>query len=524
MNNDLRYLADSELINRVAIIDAALLYKNAGIADSLSGVSEAVQNYVTSKIDTSSTEGIAKGVLDILSPAMFFYMHPMLGILAAAASAFDVDLSDILSKIVDTIKSKIESGEQITPEEVNAAGQALTASASADMFYDLRKIAQNGDLSKMVFAPVKETKRFYNQPLLYRIFGFLNPMKRKHLFVSFIVWFVKTVLLGAGLLATAGILKNKFAPSKESPAPVAEEYQEPAPTRPAAISIPTVPKSSIQWKSSGKGEQYFKNDAGNIWVVPIYGNVKNTLILWATEIYPELKGKESQIYSLPSFNRTASILEKNIDYNKPNYLMMPPGFNKRIDVVNLFVGDVVKDKLSEKIAKQQEKFNIGDKVEWDDKKYYGEIENIIWNDVLNIYQCFVKIIFPRLKRGKTIIVAESQLNKYEKINHETLKSPSDERKPISFWTVKDDDIMPRKTEILCEKCNKQQPTSRRNGKYVCSDCADDYDMKWNQNFYVKKLSAPKCLNCGESLLNPWNNEIMSECIICETPAKIKEET
>lgn len=353
MNNDLRYLADSELINRVAMIDAALLYKNAGIAESLGGVSDAVKSYVLSKIDTSSTEGTIKGVLDILSPAMFFYMHPLLGVLVAAASSFDVDLSDILSKIVGAIKSKIEAGEIVTPEEVNAAGQALTVSASSDMFYELRKLAQNGKLTTIAFSPVQDTKKFYNQPLLHRIFSFLSPVKRKHLFVSFIVWFVKTVLLGAGLLATAGILKSKIAPStsKEEPAKP-EETQEPIQpqqTRPAAISVPIIPKAAIPWKASGQGEQYFKNDTSNIWVVPVYGNVKNTLILWTTEIYPELKGKESKIISLPSFNRTANILEKNIDYNKPNYLMMPPGFNKRIDVVNMFVGDI---KPSEKPNEQ----------------------------------------------------------------------------------------------------------------------------------------------------------------------------
>lgn len=348
MNNDLRYLADSELINRVAIIDAALLYKNAGIAETLSGVSETVQKYVLSKIDTSSTEGIIKGVLDILSPAAFFYMHPMLGVLAAAASAFgDIDLSDVLSKIVGVIRPKIEAGEKVTPEEVNDAGQSLAASASSDMFYELRKLAQDGQLVKLALSPVKDTKKFYNQSLLYRVFGFLNPVKRKHLFVSFIVWFIKTALLGAGLLTVGGIVKEKVAPTKkEEEAP--KESETPA-VRPAAVSVPTVPKSAIPWKSSGKGEQYFKNDSNNIWVVPIYGNVNNTLILWATEIYPELKGKESQINSLPSFNRVADILEKNIDYKKPNYLMMPPGFNKRIDVVNLFVGDI---KPSEKKDEQ----------------------------------------------------------------------------------------------------------------------------------------------------------------------------
>ncbi len=111
---------------------------------------------------------------------------------------------------------------------------------------------------------------------------------------------------------------------------------------PAATTTPVLPKAPppVGLESSGRGEEFFKNDAQNIWVVPVYGNVKNTLVLWARDIYPKLQGHENLIYSSASFNRVANILEQNLDHRSPNYLVVPPGYNKRIDIVNLFAGEV----------------------------------------------------------------------------------------------------------------------------------------------------------------------------------------
>lgn len=365
-SEELRYLADTGLIDRVLKMDMALS-KEASISDSLGSISTAVQKYVIDKIDTSSGEGLIKSVLRLLEPSVFFYIHPVLGILSTVGQMFGFSVTDMLSSLVDTFKPKIERGERVSPEEINAAGRALmggegeVVSASYDFFGPLRKLAQEGLLFKAAFSPIQDAKRFYNQPMLYRVFGFLGKGKSRGLIVGFLVWFLKTVLLSAGLLAVGGtineLLKNKsqnsggsseqnslpFTPSTNNPQETVMEGR-PQQQTPASLGRPVAPPVGLT--PSGRGEQLFKNDDRSAWIVPLYGNVPNTLILWTTEIYPELKGHENLIEDSSSFNRVANILEDNMDYRTPNYLIMPPGFNRRIDVVNLFAGDVAK-KLKE---------------------------------------------------------------------------------------------------------------------------------------------------------------------------------
>lgn len=338
----LKYLADSELVDRVAYIDAAL-YKEAGyLSDTLGSVSNAVQNYVLNRVDTSSPVEAGKGLLDIMAPAMFFSVHPLLGVLVAVAESFGFNLSDVLSKIVDVIRPSLEKGEPVESSKINeAAGLSATA---ADGFADLRKLAQDGSLYKhaQLFGRRRRNYGAYNS-VLYRVFEFLTPMKRRTLFTSFIIWFVKTLLKGAGMLLIGGVLANALRPKKEAPTqpstqPMpAEPSQAPA-TMPASYQVPA--PVTVNWAASGRGEKYLKNDAENAWMVPVFGNVKNTLLLWATEIYPELKGREQEISSIPSFNRIANILEENMDPSSPNWLVMPAGFNRRIDVVNQFAKDI----------------------------------------------------------------------------------------------------------------------------------------------------------------------------------------
>ena len=197
------------------------------------------------------------------------------------------------------------------------------------------------------------SRRYDSKSILYRVFDFLTPIKRKRLLVSFIIWFVKNILKGAGLLLVGGMIAGALHGDKKPPQPAqTAPVIQPAQT---TTTIPIAMQRSVSpagLDPSGRGEKYFKNDDGNVWIVPLYGNVKNTLTLWATDVYPQLKGREQEINSLPSFNRVANILEENIDPKAPNYLIMPPGFNRRIDVVNLFAGDI-KPKQEEKTTDEQ---------------------------------------------------------------------------------------------------------------------------------------------------------------------------
>ena len=75
--NELRELADSELIDRIMYIDRAMYKEASFISDTLGSVGDAVQKYVLDKVDTSSPGNAAGGVLDILAPSLFFSIHSL---------------------------------------------------------------------------------------------------------------------------------------------------------------------------------------------------------------------------------------------------------------------------------------------------------------------------------------------------------------------------------------------------------------------------------------------------------------
>lgn len=341
MNGEIQYIADTLLINKVTKLNQVLssdFKKEAGVLEDLAG---SVKSYVNSNLDTSSPGAITKSVIDFLSPAIFFRINPLFGVLyTIAQSMFGFSLSSILTSITSKIIPKITAGEQINPDDINQAGAGLVSSASTDFFNDLRDLEKENKLTKLAqqplggaFIPDKNT------PLLYKIFGFLGQSKGKNLMVGFIVWLIKTILLSAGLLAVGsgtakilGIDDKKEAPS--FPGQTIPTQYTPSAKAPATPLVGLTP--------SGAGQEYYANDMNSMWVVPLDGmSPKDALISWTEEIYPQLRGYEDIILENPSFQRTLQLISKN--YKNGKDLIIPPGFSRRIDIINQFAGNVFND-------------------------------------------------------------------------------------------------------------------------------------------------------------------------------------
>lgn len=358
MNGDLQYVSDTLLIERVALIDE-VVFKQAGIlSDAFTGVAGEVRSFVSEHIDTSSTGAIIKSVMKILEPAIFFKAHWMLGVLSLAASAFGFSITDMLFKLVQDIKPNILSGQGVTPAQINQSAQALAgqqAQASEDLFEDLRKYADDGELTKMAqwgrtnplggrFLPTKKTERRG----LYRMFGFLHPFQRRRLAAAILAWFMKTVLLGAGLLIVGGsaakmVGTESSGVSQPTPAPAQPAAPTPAattsPFKPQIIQGPTPVRNLPGMGSPRSGLRYRPNDARNVWYEPMKGSPRQTLLYWVKRVYPQLAGYDHIIVRNPNFQRIAGLLREGAEPGKP-YMAMPMGFTRWVDIVNQFAGDV----------------------------------------------------------------------------------------------------------------------------------------------------------------------------------------
>jgi len=338
MNDNFQYISDSQLIEKFFLIDSAFQKKAGLLSDSLSGIASAFTNTVKSEIDTSSTSSLIISVLKLLVPATFFRLHPVLGILYSIASEMGFDITSPLKSISNTVESKLKNGELVSPNDLGS----IINEAS---FNDLRQIEKDGFIRFAIWPFSKGPQK----SLLHRVFGFLGRERGKSLAVAFVIWFVKTLLLSVGLLSVGGFVNKKL--TKEEPVSQTQKKDEIIQGNDddeEETSIFSKIRSKIPFfsstpshnlKPSGKGQEFHKNDDEAIWMVPMIGSVENTLKEWTKEIYPELKDYINIVSSLPSFNKTVNILKNELDSNYSGYILMPIGFNRRIDVVDTFAGD-----------------------------------------------------------------------------------------------------------------------------------------------------------------------------------------
>ncbi len=368
--DELQYIADSHLIDNLVSLQFGL-QKQAGVSDILGGVGSEIKSFVQEHVSEDKPGGVIGSLLNIMAPAVIFRIHPIMGILYLIATAFGFDLQSTLGKIIDTIKPKLESGEAVTTAEVNAIGASLaggiTAESSDDLLGYLHKLDLNKfagpssysqqDIMSKLFggtgqaSGVKVPWLFAdkNAGPLQRIFGNLFASGGKNtarrLLVGFMVWIVKTILAGAGLLAVTGFVANKLRPNAESTPttnsePKSESITTGIPsTLPAEQIVPNLLNDLLNF--TGAGQKIVRKSPSALWVVPLSGSIENTLLNWVNEMYPNMSEYEDIIMSTPSFQ---SMIDKLNDPAKvgANSLVIPQEFQTRKDIVDTFIRDAAK--------------------------------------------------------------------------------------------------------------------------------------------------------------------------------------
>lgn len=355
VKSELENLNDTAAIEYLGSIvtGSNLSYKQAfDISGILGGVESAIKRHVLSQVDRDKP---IESVINLLAPAALFRLHPLLAGFQMAAQSFGISLVDIFNTVADQVKSILQQKGAVPKEDITNLGQSmLVTAASKDPLIDLKRMYKSGKLEKIAQRRQPTGGYFLNPPkgtsALERVFGFLGKRKGQNLLVGISIWLIKTILASAGLLLIGGVATDVardvigYGKSNEYQKPPNDELvyvnapnsQKPtAVKRPPPAQVPSTQPSQL--RPSGAGTQFHKNDQNSIWVIPAQ-NVERMLINWATEIYPQLRGKENTIKQTQSFNKMANLLRQYI--SDAGYLVMPPDFHRRIDVVNTFARDV----------------------------------------------------------------------------------------------------------------------------------------------------------------------------------------
>jgi hypothetical protein len=368
MHGEIQYISDTFLLERFFTVlsenDDPIKKYALDLQNILGNAYNSIVQTISGQIEGKDSGGVLATVINFLAPAMFFRLHPLLGGIVTGAQLMGFDLYSILNNIASPIITKLRSGQKVTPQEVNQLGQAAipgesgeTALQASDNLLDplselLVKEAAGGGIAdswkSQPFAP-QNTNPFY------RMMSFLSPMRRGSLLVGIIVWFIKTVLLSAGLLAGSSAIAQFFGANvgnnglfgantvnkekSESVNVVQPEATEE--TVPALYVQPIAQPEAVKKDiPTGAGSYIYRKNKDDIWYETLEGRQPHEMIMeWAIDSYPTLSQYKDIILRTPSFWNAVNIVTSKWPPGQ-NQIVIPEGFSKRDDIVNMFVDDV----------------------------------------------------------------------------------------------------------------------------------------------------------------------------------------
>lgn len=344
-----QFIEDTLLVEKLAMMDAALTKEAGALSDMLGGVGNSIQNFAKENVDTSSPKALLSSLGNIMAPAILFNIYKPFGILLSISSALGFNASAVVSAIKNFVTNSLAQGKRPTPEEITNIGMGAVSSqvggagvtASGDMFDILKQAEREGSLIKMaqrrglmseqVSGPMFMSNQ--HRGVLGRVFGGLTRQRGKWLLGGFLVWIIKKLLAGAGLLALAGagvsLMKGKDKVPATAPAPTTA----PVPT-PEVVPAPVPAKPQFVW--SGRGGQQHPNNNQSIWYVPMQ-NIFRTMLGWTIDVYPEV-GLRS-VAAAPSFQQLVGELQGLREPGTP-YIRIPSRFKTRKQVVDSFIQDI----------------------------------------------------------------------------------------------------------------------------------------------------------------------------------------
>ena len=357
MNEKLQYLYETNLIENLAAREFGLV-KRGGLFEELNlgGVADGIKSFVKEHVSEDAPGGYVGSVLSLMAPTILFRANPFIGIIYLVASQFGFDIAGIISKISNAIKPKLESGQSITASEISEIGKSAIAeeggveatAAPKDMFEPIKKYAQRYSGYRGFGSggsSLPETPNLFGGPggLIQKIFGQLFSLpggrgKSKALWLigGFVIWIIKTVLLGAGLIAGAEAI-SKYVGHK--PETAHEQIQE----KPTENQIQQSPISEEKQNAVQELNLQPKG-SGDMWVLPVVnGNIDDTILAWCKEFAPDKFVSNSdvmdKIKNSPNYIKIKSILSNRKNFSS-KYLVMPEQFTSRKQISDLIMKDI----------------------------------------------------------------------------------------------------------------------------------------------------------------------------------------
>ena len=303
------------------------LVKNAG-SGFLSELLQSVKNHVDQYKEEHAGEDTFTMASNILVPGILVKLgHPILAMLVALLEKYTgFSPGTILENAWASISSAVKSGS-ITPQGVKDAADAAAKAATGTPPTDIQQVKDSEIRAFRIVAlgiPVGISKYAAGSAIATSL-------------LARIVYWVILAVLGALGILVVGEIFNKMTGHQD--------------TKPSASGLPTLTPSTQAPEAHLSTQTLLKPSPGytdehitGSWIEPTPStDIGNTIVRWATNIYPDLQGHEDLIRSSAKFSQIVSEIQKYNTATNPNYTFIPPFMTSRKSVVDYFIDEIAQN-------------------------------------------------------------------------------------------------------------------------------------------------------------------------------------
>lgn len=336
-----------------AILADERLYKKADTNSLVMSLIGKIKEYVSNHIDPNNK---AASIITILGPGVIlnaFGFKWLSLLITLAMNIFNIDVSSIISSILNKLKGSISGDNQVSSEQVDSMVSSsikeFIKPATQDEIDKAERTINKVGSFKNTMKDTRIVKLtlldyYYGNVIKYADFksGYnLRKLKVANILTSVLSWIFKVGLASAGLMV-AGDVVNKLIgrPNALDGSVEKGKVVEDFVPKPQAAFPPTT-QTKFKVNTSYKIE---RNNTNSAWTENVPNNessIGEMLVHFAKLVYDGLNGYESNIKSSPGFQ---AIQDRIVFFNRNTLnspvVFIPSEFTSKKQMVDYFIDDV----------------------------------------------------------------------------------------------------------------------------------------------------------------------------------------
>lgn len=362
VNEGLQFYVDTLIVEAILSDPRLSKQAQAGIVTSLV---QKVFGYAHEKFQEAKTSDQKVAMItNFMVPGVIAAMgFPVIGLLARVSEAlFGLDFAKIFSEVGEAVKGLVAGGKQTnsqavdalvskvvsdnpgkedpkSEEEYNQRKQLLTSAKLSLRDSQLFKIALMDYLEKNpdvnLYDPeinIKFAAGWFSSGLSTFI---ASRHKMTKVLIAILAWMGKAVLAAGGFMIAGDVISGIIGggPSASTP-----EAAPSGTTSEPETSVDNATQTSFPVAPGYVPENF--NTPYSRWVIQSDpSSIDHLLLSWAVEIYPGLRGHESEVRSLGTFQSVEQVIKAYNSGGPPNMTFIPRQWKSRKQVVDNFMNE-----------------------------------------------------------------------------------------------------------------------------------------------------------------------------------------